>query len=133
MVHAVKSIAQDEEITVCYLKELEFIFWSRERRLHELESIWNFRCQCSTCNQQPVYPADAPDDPSREALRVLHEDTKLIIPPNPRQRRTISGDTHNTIEEEREHVQYCTDITKLTQFANGLDALGVTDERLGDA
>lgn len=138
VVHALTKIDENQEITLCYPKDLEFVFYSGQRRRAELDRNWNFICNCVACTIPPGQTAPA-DDQQRQALSTLHTDLKFVEPPKPRRinglssRRTISGDTHTHVEEQQEHVQLHREITGLTLFANDLAAIGVKDERLCDA
>jgi hypothetical protein len=132
-IHALTRIPANQEITVCYLKELDFLLGSRRDRLHQLRTTWKFTCSCGVCNQPADQDAPGADDPQRAMLEALHDSLKLVEPPTPRASPTIAGDTHTNGDEEREHTQYLTDISELTQFAEGLAGIGVKDERLGDA
>lgn len=138
VVHALTSIEQGQEITLCYLNRLEFVLWSGQRRSAELDSIWNFTCGCATC-VIPAGQTTPADDQRRQELAALHKKLEFVTPLKPRRitglssKRHISGDTHTHIEEQQEHLQFHQEIADLTQFADGLASIGVRDERQGDA
>jgi hypothetical protein len=121
VLHALDTIAADEEITICYPSNLKFILKDRDGRRAELNATLHSQCACATCS-----------DTTQDALRITTNTARLALKLVYSPSEPIPGDTHDGSIEMRRHTDLNSDISKRMQFIENLKTLRINDTRLAD-
>jgi hypothetical protein len=122
VVHTLDTIANGDEITICYCSDLAFALKSRDDRRAELNETWRFQCGCTAC-------ADTSQDALRQTARQLDTALDSVRPPTTK----IPGDTHTLGRPLGNHQRLDPELKDMMLFVDHLKALSVNDTRLADA